>query len=80
MVGLPDGVRSLRICLPVSTQCERTKDKRSDRYLSTAICIALSGKNLMRLDTNKKCGRRVRSRRRRRRHRVVVEDRSVAPV
>ena len=36
MVGLPDGEKSLMICLAVSTEYRRVTDGRTDRHLATA--------------------------------------------
>jgi len=32
MIGLPDGEKSLTICLPVSTECTNVTDKQTDRH------------------------------------------------
>ena len=42
MVGLPDGEKTLRICINVQTEYRRVTDRRTDRHLDTAqsaLCI-----------------------------------------
>ena len=50
MLWLPEGGKSLRICITISTKYRRVTDRRTDRHLSTAesaLCIASSGKNIL---------------------------------
>jgi len=48
MVGLPDGEKSLRICLLISTEYTNVTDRWTDiaRQHSLRLCTASNGKNV----------------------------------
>jgi len=45
-VWLPDGVKSLRICVRVSTEYRYVTDGQTSCYGKSALCIASRGKNV----------------------------------